>query len=187
MAESGATLTGGQALISRLQQMAENAGEGGTLRVGFLEGATESVSNVSIPMIAAIHEYGAPRAGIPARPYFRPMIKDKSPGWGPAVAKILPAVDYDTDKALGQMGMGIKGQLQESIIALQSPPLSPVTLMLRKMRIGRTNEPTTFAMVQEARRRVAAGESYGGVSTKPLIDSGEMLAAADYEIEQTSS
>lgn len=182
-----ASVSGGEVLTSRLQQMAENAGEPKTLRVGFLEGATESVSGVSIPMIAAIHEFGAPRAGIPPRPFFRPMIKEKSPAWPKALAKILPTVDYDTDQALGMMGAGIQKQLQDSIRTLQLPALSPVTLMLRKMRIGKTNAPVTFAMVKEARRRVAAGESYGGVSTKPLVDSGEMLAAASYEIDDQTT
>lgn len=184
MAEAAVTITGGQALTSRLQQMAENAGEGGTLKVGFLEGSTYP-DGTSVPLVASLQEFGAPGAGIPPRPYFRTMVKEKSPGWPAALAKVLPAVDYDTDKALGQMGQGITGQLQQSIVDLTSPALSPVTLMLRKMRIGRTDAPTTFAMVLEARRRVAAGESYGGVSTKPLVYSGTLLAAADYEVETT--
>jgi hypothetical protein len=186
MAESGATITGGEKLTSRLQQMAENAGEGGTLRVGFLEGATYP-DGTSVPMVAAIQEFGAPRAGIPPRPYFRSMIKQDSPAWPTTLGKVLPAVDYDTDKALGVMGQHIAEQLQGSIIDLQSPPLSPVTLMLRKMRIGKMDAPVSFAMVQEARQRVARGESYAGVSTKPLIYTGVLKDAVAYEIEPPTS
>ncbi len=180
---SGATITGGQALTSRLQQMAENAGEGGTLRVGFLEDAMYPDGQTHVATVAAIQEFGAPRAGIPPRPFFRTMIKSRSPGWPATLAKILPAVDYDTDKALGNMGGQIRDQLVQSIDDLTAPPLSPVTLMLRKMRIGRMDDKVTFPMVLEARRRVAAGDSYGGVSTKPLVFTNVMRSKAAYEIE----
>jgi hypothetical protein len=182
MVEKTATFTGGQRLTSRLQEMAENLGNGGTVRVGFLENSTYP-DGTSVPMVAAIQEFGAPRAGIPPRPYFRTMVAEKSPGWPTTLGKVLPSVDYDSEKALGKMGNGIRDQLQQSIADLTEPELSPVTLMLRKMRIGHVDAPVSFAMVLEARRRVAAGESTGGVSTKPLVYSGHLLASADYEVE----
>jgi hypothetical protein len=40
----------------------------------------------------------------------------------------------------------------------------------------------TYATVIEARRRVAAGMSYAGVSTKPLVESSHMLDSIDSEI-----
>lgn len=121
------SLSGGDKLAARLQELAKKVAVPATLRVGFLEGATEA-DGTPIPMLAAIHEYGAPAAGIPPRPFFRPMIAEKSPTWGDALARNLVAQDYDAAKALEAMGQGIKGQLQASIKAVTSPPLKAETI-----------------------------------------------------------
>lgn len=175
--------SGGAKLDALLRDMAKKVSKPGTLRVGFLEGSTET-DGTSTPMIAAIQEFGAPKAGIPPRPFFRTMIAAKSPDWGKALGTILKADDYDATKALGQMGMGIKGQLQQSIIDTSAPPLSPVTLMLRKMRSEDQGLVVTGKTVGEAAARVVAGESTSGVSTKPLVDSGAMLNSVDYEVTE---
>jgi hypothetical protein len=65
---------------------------------------------------------------VPARSFFRTMIAKKSPKWGEALGKVAVATDYDVSKTLGQMGEGIKGQLQASIKAVTSPPLKPATV-----------------------------------------------------------
>ena len=62
------------------------------------------------------------------------------------------------------------------------PALSPVTLMLRKM-FGNHPEEIRGRDVAEARRRVSAGESTAGVSTKPLVWTGHLLASVDYEVK----
>ena len=179
---SGTALSGGAGLTGYLAHMQANLHKASSVRVGFLENSTYP-DGTSVPMVAAIQEFGAPGAGIPPRPYFRTMIKAKSGGWGDALATNLPLVDFDAQKALGRMGEGIKEQLQQSIIDLVTPALSPVTIMLRWMRVGKVDAPVTFAMVKEARRRVASGETPGHVSDKPLIDSGNLINSADYEVE----
>lgn len=120
-------LSGGVALEAKLAEIAKKVGEGGTLRVGFLEGATYP-DGTPVPYVAAIDEYGDPAHNQPARPYFRSMIADKSSKWGAALGKIAVSTDYDIDQTLGQMGEGIKGQLQGSIQALTSPALAPSTV-----------------------------------------------------------
>lgn len=172
---------GGDKAVDYLENLGKKIAGAKTVRVGFLENATYP-DGTSVPMVAAIQEFGAPRVGIPPRPYFRTMVAQKKGEWGPATAALLKANDYDAKKTLGQVGMGIKGQLQQSIVDLLSPPLSEVTLMLRMMRIGKVNARVTFAMVQEARARVAKGERASGVSTKPLIDSGFLLSRVDFEV-----
>jgi hypothetical protein len=62
------------------------------------------------------------------------------------------------------------------------PPLSPVTLMLRKM-FGNSPELIRGRDVGEAARRVAAGESSDGVSTKPLVWTGHLLNSVEYEVK----
>ena len=180
-----ATLTGGTNLGSGLGKISRLwvRFHGKVLRVGFLEGATYP-DGTSVAMVAAIQEFGAPKAGIPPRPYFRPMIQKEQSSWGPGFAKLLKSEGYNVDKALAQLGEVIVSQLQESIVATNSPPLSPVTLMLRRMVRDDPNLVVTGRTVAEARSRVAAGLPYSGVSTKPLISTGYMLRSAAYEIKK---
>lgn len=120
-------LKGGQALVKRLEELAQRLGDGGTLRVGFLEGATYP-DGTPVALVAAVNEFGRPDRNQPPRPFFRAMIAEKQKDWPRALGAVAKNNDYDIDKTLGQMGEGIKGQLQESIRNLDSPVLSPVTV-----------------------------------------------------------
>lgn len=95
------------------------------LNVGFLEGATYP-DGQSVPEVAAFNEFGTRNA--PPRPFFRRMINDKSHEWGPAMANLMKTTNYDIDKTLMLTGEGIKGQLQQSINDLVSPPLAESTI-----------------------------------------------------------
>lgn len=77
---------------------------------------------------ASTHATPAYTIIIPPRPFFRGMIKDKGPGWGDDMAKILPAAGYDAATALGRMGDRIKGQLQQSIVSFSDPRNAPSTI-----------------------------------------------------------
>lgn len=175
-------ISGGAKLEARLKEISAKVSKAGTLRVGFLEGATYP-DGTSVPMVAAIQEFGAPKAGIPPRPFFRTMIAEKADTWADALGRNLVAQDYDTHKALEAVGMGIEGQLQESIIKIVAPALSPVTLMLRKMRSEDQALIVTGKTVGEAAARVAAGEGTAGVSTKPLVDSSHLLNSVGSEVK----
>ncbi|CUJ00488.1 hypothetical protein [Achromobacter aegrifaciens] len=177
------TFKGGDALMARLKEIADKAGDGGTLRTGFLENATYP-DGTPVAYVAAIQEYGSPEAGIPPRSFFRTMISAKQKNWPRALGALAKNNDYDIDKALGQMGQGIKGQLQESIQALDGPALSPVTLLLRE-RFGNHPEEISFADVQQARRDVATGTvpNVTGTQAKPLVWTGHMLNSVDYEVD----
>lgn len=179
--------SGGEKLEAFLKGLAAKLETGGAVRVGWpgasdpgeVEGEGEKgatyPNGTPVAAIAAIQEFGAPRVGIPPRPFFRTMIADKSSGWGEAVALNLKATDYDAAKALGRVGQGIAEQLQESIRDLDEPALSPVTLMLRSLYPVRSEGVTSKRQVVEARMLVELGESYGDVSTKPLIWTHQMI------------
>ncbi len=154
-----------------------------TLNVGFLASARyPNAEQTPVAMVAAIQEWGAPKAGIPPRSFFRTMVAEKSPNWGKGLAIQLKNTEMDVVKAFALMGEGIKYQLQQSIINLTAPPLSPVTLMLREMRHQNPGMIVNATTVVEARRKVAAGDSYAGASTKPLEDTKVMLKSVAYEI-----
>lgn len=118
---------GGTKLANALAEISANLEKVGTLRVGFLSGARYP-NGTPVALIAAIHNYGAPRAKIPARPYFSNMIVAKSPDWPAAIARLLKANNYDTAKVLALAGEAIKGQLQQAIRDFDSVPLKPATI-----------------------------------------------------------
>jgi hypothetical protein len=177
-----AAFKGGKKLEEKLGAIAKAIGKKATLRVGFLEGA-KYPDGTPVAMVAAIQEFGAPRARIPPRPYFRTMIREKRSEWAAGLAIQLREAGYDVAKALARMGDAIKGQLQRSIRDVTSPPLSPVTLMLRKW-FPSDHSPITGRIVGAAARAVAAGESSEGASTKPLVWTGHLLNSVDSEVKE---
>ena len=182
MAGLNGEVRGGAGLEAALKRIERMASAGPRqLRVGFLENARYPDGTL-VAKVAAIQNYGAPAASIPARPFFSNFVRQDSPAWGEKLARISRAADYDPDVSLGRMGEYLKGGLQASIVDTNDPPLSPVTLMLRKMRSEDQSLVVTGRTVGEAARRVAAGESTAGVSTKPLDDTAHMLNSVDYEV-----
>ena len=171
-----ATLSGGEAVERKLAEIARKVSRPGTLRVGFLEGATYP-DGTSVATVAAINNFGAPEKGIPARPFFSNMIQANSGGWGDQLVSLLELTDYDAARALALMGEEIAGQLRQSIIDTMAPPNSPVTNLL-KQRFPMGGQ--TFDDVLKAWDDVAAGES--APAGKPLVWTGTMLRAVDYEV-----
>jgi len=175
-----AVIKGGDKLRAALEEMSKKVRNPATLQVGFLENATYP-NGRSVAEVAAWQEFGTDK--IPPRPFFRTMIKDKSPNWGNAIGTILERTDYDAARTLELFGEGVKGQLQQSIEDTLDPPLSPITLMLRKMKAENPDLEVTGTVVGEAARRVAAGESTDGVPTKPLFETGTLLNAVDSRVK----
>jgi len=176
-------ISGGEKLKAALEKISKRVAKRRTLSVGWLETERYPDSGMQVAAVAAIQEFGAPRASIPARPFFRPMIAKHSDEWGPLLGKALKVYGYDVDKALNALGLTVSEELQQSIMAVNSPPLSPITLMLRKMRSQDQSLIVTGKTVGEAAARVAAGESTEGVNTKPLQDTGQLVRSIGQIIE----
>lgn len=122
-----ASVRGGNNIAAKLRAIEQRATSASTVKVGFLAGGTYP-DGKSIPMIAAINEFGAPSRGQPPRPFFRRMVADKSPAWPGMLDKLLRATDYDAAMTLGLLGEQIKGELVQSIRDLWDPPLAPSTV-----------------------------------------------------------
>lgn len=120
-------IRGGDKFQKELQRMAGAVRSADYVKVGFLAGATYP-DGTPVAMVAAIQNWGAPRANIPPRPFFSNMIERKSPEWGPATGALLVANDYDAAKTLEQVGQAIAGQLRQSIIDTNDPALAPSTI-----------------------------------------------------------
>jgi hypothetical protein len=177
-----AGLKGGDKLRAKLAEIAKQIEGKHELRVGFLEGATyPDEAGTPVATVAWWLNYGTKTA--PPRPFFTNMVKTKSDKWGDELAIILQQNDFDVDAALHVMGERISDQLREAIVELDAPALSPITLMLRKMRIDDPHLIVTGATVGEAARRVAAGESSSPASTKVGVYTGHMRNSIDYEVK----
>lgn len=179
----GARLVGGNVFRQKVSELSRRLAKPQTLRVGFLEGKT-GPDGKPIAMRAAINNYGAPRAGIPPRPFFTNMVKDEQNGWPLFIAQALKASNYSVDQTLDLTGQHIEAQLQQSIIDTNSPPLSPITVMLRGMKANDTSLVVTGRTVGEAARRVAEGKTNYGASDKPLVEHGDMLRGTGYEVKK---
>ena len=116
----------GERVTRQLQQIA--AKMGGTLEVGFLEGATYP-DGTPVAAVAFWNEFGS--SG-PPRPFFRRMIAKESPEWPAKIAALAGSHDadlnYNGPKILALMGEDIQGALIQSINDLTSPPLAPSTI-----------------------------------------------------------
>lgn len=108
---------GGEQMTRILTDMERNLGSSAMLRVGFLEGAKYPAKvnkpALNVATVAFWNEFGTRTA--PARPFFRNMVKAKSPGWGRSMARIAQQNNYNAEKTLRLMGIGIQAQLRQSI------------------------------------------------------------------------
>lgn len=168
-------VSGGDVSTKIARKLAES-GQYSEVRVGFLEDA-KYPDGTPVAQVAAWNNFGAPGAGIPARPFFTRMVQEKGGEWGEAFAGALKMADGDTDKALELMGVKIAGQLRDAIEALRDPANSPVTDLL-KQRFPKGGQ--TFEDVLQARRDVASGVT--APAGKPLVWSGHLLQSVDFEV-----
>lgn len=97
------------------------------MKVGFLDKATYP-DGTSVALVAATQNFGSPSRGIPPRPFFSNVIRDKSASWGASLVAILRVQQYDVDVSLALVGEGIAGQIRTSIQELNEPPLADATV-----------------------------------------------------------
>jgi hypothetical protein len=153
-----ASLKGGKALERHLAMIARKLGKGVAVKVGFFESErypggkyhwsdkrlagmspegrhlAEFLEGKDKPQIAVAQaafwaEFGTKRA--PARPFMRTTVASKSPRWGLGLGNALRKTHYDARAALALMGMGIQGQIRQTITDFKDPPNSQVTQDLK--------------------------------------------------------
>jgi phage gpG-like protein len=129
------------------------------VRVGVLEEATktsreEEGSPLTLLEVAAIHEFGAPAAGIPQRSFIRAGVDAQLP----EIQRVQRALAAQTirgaltlDVALDRLGAKVAALLQNRIAAGIDPPNSAATI---------------------ARKG----------SSKPLVDTGQLKAAITWRV-----
>jgi len=161
-----AELKGGNKLAEKLAEMVTLVNNASAVKVGFLAEARYP-DGTPVAMIAAILDFGAPAAGIPPRPFFRNMIAKKKGEWPEVIANLLKANDYDALRTLQQTGEAVAGQLRQSIIDTNEPPLAASTLAKRGVSgmVYDPKNPKTFG-------------------AKPLVETGHLLNSTGYQVKE---
>jgi hypothetical protein len=99
----------------------------GRLWVGFQNGATYP-DGTPVAMVAAVQDFGSASRGIPPRPFMRSAVAEHKKEWPRTLAKLLRDEKMDTRRALGVLGEEIAGQIRQSIVDTNEPPLAPATI-----------------------------------------------------------
>ena len=167
------TIKMSDAVTAKLLDLAKRAH--GTVQVGFIDSDQAP--------IAFWNEFGHKgRFPAPPRPFFRTMVANESGKWPGMMAQALQSTKMDGHKTLAFMGEEIDGALKQSIIDLNSPPLSRTTLRLR-LKFGNQPQNIRARDVVQAQREVADGAAVAsGSQAKPLIWTGDMLNSTGYQV-----
>ncbi len=109
------------------------------VKVGIMEDAT-SADYGPIAPIAAIHEFGAPEAGIPARPFMRNTVENKKAEWTKQFSTYLKGAigSVGVEPAFTAVGQVMAADMQAYLESGEvSPALKPTTVR-EKERLGYT-------------------------------------------------
>ena len=96
-------------------------------------GAPKPALVLPVATVAYWNNFG--NARIPARAFFTNMIADNSPNWGTDLTKVLLAAGYNSQVALGRMGVLINDQLVKSIVDWPADN-APLTVAIKGFNKG---------------------------------------------------
>jgi len=161
------------------------------LAVGWFESARYD-DNTPVAGVMAVQEFGSTKLGIPPRPALRNGITDNISEWKTLIKQLSKSILNGADTAetaMEKMGLRISGQLRKSIANLKAPPLSPVTIALRKYRRDNPQAKIGKGFVNTVRQAVAEGKTGRGElgdqsfgNKNPLDDSGYAIASLTYKV-----
>jgi hypothetical protein len=157
---------------------------GKTAQAGFFPGQQYG-DGTNIAYVAAIQNYGDPSHSIPPRPFMQDAVSKNREQWTQDAARGIRAIvrgSAQAEQVLSQLGGAMEGDVKAAIADMNSPALSPITVMLRGMRRNDPSLVVTGKTVGEAAERVKEGKTNYGASAKPLVDTGVMMAAVSHKV-----
>lgn len=151
--------------------------DGAATKVGFPDGAEPAEgdrgSMTEVATIAAVHEFGAPKAYVPERSFLRTAHDDNLQALNALKERLYKKVvdgEMTTGQALEKLGEWMTGKVKKKIRDVMTPPLQRATVM-RKSRSLRSKKKKRAAFITS-----------GG---NPLIDTGQMLNSVTHVEEGT--
>ena len=125
-------LIGGDKLKKKLDDMVKNLGIERSVSVGFHENSKCGWDmDASAPQIAFIQEFGAPAAHIPPRPFMRTFVQIDSARWGKILGVAVKEKNYNSEQAMGLLGLAMGEKLQYIIAKWFSPQNAPATAIAK--------------------------------------------------------
>jgi hypothetical protein len=149
------------AVLDKLQSQIKNA----SAKVGFLGGMHED-GKTPVAYIASVHEFGVASKGIPPRPFMRPTVAEQKQEWASIAERGALAIargNATTIDVLEAIAQTAAGDVRKTISKIQSPALSENTIKARQ-------------------RKMANGKKVGNL-TKPLVETGLLLASVSHEVK----
>lgn len=131
------------------------------LQVGFFD-TRQYPDGTPVAYVAAVQEFGHPGGGIPPRPFMRPALAQHKKEIVDELQRGSRAAmrgSLTVKQVLTQVGGAVAGHVQEAVTAITTPELSEGTLKARQSR-----------------------KKTKGVSKKPLVDTGYLLASIDSQV-----
>jgi hypothetical protein len=158
-------------------------------KVGWFESAKYE-NGTPVAYVAAIQEFGnTVGTPIPPRPFMRPAVAEKRSEWEQIAArgaKDILAGQSDSVSVMKKITLSAQNAVSENIATLTEPPLSPITIGVRKYK--KQGKKITARTIGEIARLLEEGKlDLSGVSTKPLEDTGLMSATLTSVVESANS
>ena len=153
-------------------------------KVGWFEKYKYPVTGIPVAQVAAMQEFGT--STIPARPFMRPAAIKNQQKWQETIAKVSKKVTIGAispENAMQLITSQAEGDVLQSIKDVDSPPLSKITIGIRKYK--QMGKAITGKTIGEIASKIKDGTlDLGGVSTKPLNDTGYMIATLTTHIDK---
>lgn len=155
--------TGGDEALARAMKSLKAFGTQ-DVQVGFLQGVNQwrKGDRKTNAFLGYIHEHGSPVAGIPARPFLRPVFEEKKADAAKRIeAGLKKAADgniFAVPDALEMVGMEMRDAAKDRITDGLTPDLLPGTINARKRA--------------------------GFKGTKPLVRTGQLLNSIHYKVRK---
>lgn len=160
------SIRGGKKLRQYLAGVQEKAGRRLRVDVGFFANATY-IDGTKVAEVAAKNEFGGLQPSpsgegmvtVPARPFMRTTVAEKSGGWGKLAATMLKQANGDEREALQAVGDVIAGQIRNKIETITEPPLAAYTLEQRRKKGYTSDKPLemTHTMLGAVKAQVSEG------------------------------
>lgn len=157
------------------------------VKVGWFSSSRYADDNQTpVAYVAAINELGPN-----ARPFMRPTADREEPNWAALMGQLSKRIatgKMTAEQALDAIGNLVSADIRKTISEIDSPKLSLITLMARKARLdGKKVTGATigqFAAQIKEQGEAAIRAGLGGISEKPLNDTGYVLATCTYVVEK---
>jgi hypothetical protein len=139
--------------------------------------------------LAAVHEYGSPKRGIPERSYIRSTFEAKRKEYESFLGPLLTAFlggRLTIKQVLNKWGEKVASDIVNRLLrgSPLTPPLSKRTIAARTKAAQKRQQEGGDRKLRDTRGRF---QSLKGVGLRPLVETGQLAAAISWEVVMNPS